>query len=107
MNKIAAALLLSIIAGCTITPAPYTYAQEVCTVNGVVVACYNPDYVVYPAYADAYIWDAEFGAYYFWGGGYRHYMDRDWRYGHGVPRGYWHGNRVYGGHGGFHGGHHR
>jgi len=74
---------------------------EECFVNGVQVACYNPDAVIYPDYSDAYIWDPTVGIFFFWAGGYRHYMGHGWEYGRGVPRGYFHGNRAYGGpHGG-------
>ena len=103
--KFAAVLLsLSILAGCIVGPAPIAYSQDVCTLNGVAVACYNPDAVIYPVYADAYIWDPVVGCFFFWGGGYRHYMGSGWSYGRGVPHGYWRGNRVYSG-GGYHGGH--
>jgi len=97
--KIAAIICsVAILSGCIVAPAPYVYAQEeTCYVNGVQVACYNPNTVVYPVYEEAYIWDPVLGCFFFWGGGYRHYMDHGWAYGRGVPHGYFHGHREGGG----------
>src|SRR5271166_3293259 len=104
--KVAAIICSLVLSGCVVAPGPYAYAQEeTCYVDGVQVACYNPNAVVYPVYEESYIWDPILGCFFFWGGGYRHYMDRGWHYGRGVPHGYFHGPRV-GGHGGEHGGHH-
>jgi hypothetical protein len=81
-NSLIVIALITMLSGCVVAPTPYY------TVG------YNPNYLVYPVYESAYIYDPVPGTYFFWYGGHRHYMERGWGYRtHGVPDYYGHYER--------------
>ena len=73
-NSLIVIALITMLSGCVVAPTPYY------TVG------YNPNYLVYPVYESAYIYDPVPGTYFFWYGGHRHYMERGWDIGHTVYR---------------------
>lgn len=102
-NKILIGVLALSLSGCVVSPGYYTAGNYYTPVSHyapapyyppVQVYSYNPNYVVYPSYGSAYIYDSSSTSFYFQLGGYRHYMQSGWSFNaYGAPQGYWHGQR--------------